>query len=218
MGKDIFFYSISIDPKHDTPKVLKEYAEKFNAGAGWLFLTGKTDDVTLLRQKLGLYRTGIDAAKLNEHKTSFMIGNDATGQWIKRSPFDKPQVLAGLVGRSISRAPDDKKENLADYSESSVIPKLSKGEDLFRARCESCHSLGTEEGIGPGLLNVTERRDRKWLARWIKTPDKLLAKKDPIAMALFKQYKKVIMPNFRLSDTEVEAVIKYMEEDSKVKK
>ncbi len=26
VGKDIFFYSISIDPKHDTPKVLKEYA------------------------------------------------------------------------------------------------------------------------------------------------------------------------------------------------
>jgi protein SCO1/2 len=215
MGKDIFFYSISIDPKHDTPKVLKEYAEKFNTGAGWLFLTGKTDDVTLLRQKLGLYRTGIDAAKLNEHKTSFMIGNDATGQWIKRSPFDKPQVLAGLVGRSISRAPDDKKENLADYSESTVIPKLSKGEDLFRSRCESCHSLGAEEGIGPGLLNVTERRDRKWLARWIKTPDKLLAKKDPIAMALFKQYKKVIMPNFRLRDADVEALLIYMENSSK---
>jgi len=215
MGKDIFFYSISIDPKHDTPKVLKEYAEKFNAGAGWLFLTGKTDDVTLLRQKLGLYRTGIDAAKLNEHKTSFMIGNDATGQWIKRSPFDKPQVLAGLIGRSISRSPDDKKENLADYSESTVIPKLSKGEDLFRSRCESCHSLGTEDGIGPGLLNVTQRRDRAWLARWIKTPDKLLAKKDPIAIALLNQYKKVLMPNFRLNDAEVEALLIYMEDSSK---
>jgi protein SCO1/2 len=215
MGKDIFFYSISIDPKHDTPKVLKEYAEKFNAGAGWLFLTGKTDDVTLLRQKLGLYRTGIDAAKLNEHKTSFMIGNDATGQWIKRSPFDKPQVLAGLIGRSISRAANDTKENLADYSESSVIPNLSRGEDLFRSRCESCHSLTTENGIGPGLFNVTKIRDRAWLARWIKTPDKLLAKKDPIATALFNQYKKVLMPNFRLKDADVEALIKYIDESSK---
>jgi protein SCO1/2 len=215
MGKDIFFYSISIDPKHDTPKVLKEYAEKFNTGAGWFFLTGKTDDVTLLRQKLGLYRTGIDAAKLNEHKTSFMIGNDNTGQWIKRSPFDKPQVLAGLVGRSISRNPNDTKEGLADYSESSVIPKLSKGEDLFRARCESCHSVGTEEGIGPSLHNVTKIRDKKWLIRWIKTPDKLLAAKDPIAISLYNKYKKVLMPNFRLKDADAEAIIKYLDESSK---
>ena len=32
VGRDVFIYSISIDPEHDTPKVLKEYAEKFQAG------------------------------------------------------------------------------------------------------------------------------------------------------------------------------------------
>src|SRR5215471_18130252 len=30
VGQDIFFYSISIDPEHDTPKVLKAYMEKFH--------------------------------------------------------------------------------------------------------------------------------------------------------------------------------------------
>src|SRR6185437_4358658 len=40
MGKDIFFYSITVDPKHDTPERLKEYAEKFHTGPGWYFLTG----------------------------------------------------------------------------------------------------------------------------------------------------------------------------------
>jgi len=34
MGKDIFFYSITIDPKRDTPKVLKAYAEKYGVGPG----------------------------------------------------------------------------------------------------------------------------------------------------------------------------------------
>ena len=29
VGKDIFLYSISIDPKHDTPEVLKAYSERF---------------------------------------------------------------------------------------------------------------------------------------------------------------------------------------------
>lgn len=41
VGKQIFFYSITIDPEHDTPAVLKEYAEKYHTGPGWLFLTGK---------------------------------------------------------------------------------------------------------------------------------------------------------------------------------
>src|SRR5688572_13588667 len=29
VGRDVYFYSISIDPKRDTPEVLKAYAEKF---------------------------------------------------------------------------------------------------------------------------------------------------------------------------------------------
>jgi cytochrome oxidase Cu insertion factor (SCO1/SenC/PrrC family) len=38
LGKDVFFYSISIDPDNDTPEVLKEYKKRF--GARWTFLTG----------------------------------------------------------------------------------------------------------------------------------------------------------------------------------
>jgi protein SCO1/2 len=40
------FLSFSVDPEHDTPAVLKEYAGRFNADAQrWHFLTGKPDDV-----------------------------------------------------------------------------------------------------------------------------------------------------------------------------
>ena len=39
VGKDVFFYSISIDPTTDTPEVLKEYKKRF--GAKWTFLTGE---------------------------------------------------------------------------------------------------------------------------------------------------------------------------------
>ena len=53
VGKDIFFYSISIDPKHDTPKVLKEYSERFRIGSGWSFLTGTKADTTLAAKEIG---------------------------------------------------------------------------------------------------------------------------------------------------------------------
>ena len=217
MGKDIFFYSISVDPKHDTPGVLKEYAERFKikSDSGWSFLTGSQADTTLLRKKLGLIRDGIDPRKLGEHNTSFMIGNESTGQWIKRNPFDEPRVLAGLLGRSISHSTTDQKTDLANYAESQILPKMSKGEELFRSRCDSCHSLANEDGLGPGLQGVTQKHAKKWLARWIKTPDKVLKEKDPVALELYNRYNKLLMPNLRLSDTDVEALIVYMEASSK---
>src|SRR5206468_891561 len=52
MGRDIFFYSITIDPDVDTPAVLKEYAAKYQAGPGWTFLTGKKDDIETISKKL----------------------------------------------------------------------------------------------------------------------------------------------------------------------
>jgi protein SCO1/2 len=215
MGKDIFFYSISIDPKHDTPKVLKEYAERFKigSGSGWSFLTGSKADTTLLRKKLGLFRDGIEAGKLGEHNTSFLIGNESTGQWIKRSPFDEPKVLAWLLGRSLSHARTDQKTELANYAQAQKIPKIGKGEELFRSRCDSCHSLGAIDGLGPGLQGVTQRRDRAWLIRWLKMPDRMLEEKDPVATELFNRYQKLSMPNLRLSDAEIEALINYMEAD-----
>lgn len=40
-GSDVVFMSISVDPERDTPEVLKEYAETFDADLeGWSFLTG----------------------------------------------------------------------------------------------------------------------------------------------------------------------------------
>jgi protein SCO1/2 len=213
MGNDIFFYSISIDPEHDTPKVLKEYAERFRIGSdsGWSFLTGSKADTTLLRKKLGLFRDDVEAGKLGEHNTSFLLGNESTGQWIKRSSFDEPKVLAWLLGRSLSRVKADRKTELSSYAGAEKIEKMSQGEDLFRSRCDACHSLGTEDGLGPGLQGVTERRDKAWLNRWLKAPDHMLSEKDPIAIELFNRYQKLPMPNLRLTDTDIEALIAYLE-------
>jgi protein SCO1/2 len=43
--------SISTDPAKDTPEVLKKYAEKFEAGENWLFLTGKKETIFDLANK-----------------------------------------------------------------------------------------------------------------------------------------------------------------------
>ena len=78
VGKDVFFVSITVDPDVDTPVRLKEYAKKFHAGPGWMFLTGKKENLDAALYKLGQYVEGKD-----DHTTIFIIGNETTGLWKK---------------------------------------------------------------------------------------------------------------------------------------
>jgi len=212
MGKDVVFYSISIDGDRDKPEELKDYAARFNVGPGWTFLTGRPEDVTLLRQKLGMYRSDGQAEKeLNEHGISILMGNEHAGQWIKRSPFEETKALVRVLG---TRLQTKSVVTPTGHHEAVWVPAQSTGEALFRSKCEACHSTGKEEGLGPSLQGVTKMRDRAWLTRWIKTPDKVLADNDPIAVDLYNRYKKIVMPNLRLSDREVEELITYMDVSS----
>lgn len=220
VGRDVFFYSITIDPDYDTPQVLKRYAEKFQVGPGWLFLTGKEADITLLRKKLGLYNEENRSEKLQEHNLSNMIGNQATGQWMKSSPYENPYVLATQLGSWLHNwkmPPGIKK----DYADAPTVRTISRGENIFRTRCSACHTIGTEDAagtkmrpIGPDLLNVTRKRDRAWLTRWMMEPDKMLAEKEPLAMALLAEYNGVPMPNLRLGPADVQELFEYIEEES----
>ena len=64
--------------------------------------------------------------------------------------------------------------------------------------------------VGPDLLGVTQRREKSWLIRWIREPDKMLAEKDPIAMDLFTAYNQVAMPNGQLGEIEIKQLIEYL--------
>src|SRR6516225_7113525 len=53
VGRDIFMYSFTLDPLHDTPDVLKEFASAHHVRPGWQFLTGKPEHMEQLRRRLG---------------------------------------------------------------------------------------------------------------------------------------------------------------------
>jgi protein SCO1/2 len=55
LGK-VRMISISIDPEHDTPERLREYARKFRAGQQWLFLTGSAEDIAAVQKAFDAYR------------------------------------------------------------------------------------------------------------------------------------------------------------------
>src|SRR5262249_54607934 len=94
---------------------------------------------------------------------------------------------------------------------------VSRGESLFRTRCSACHVVGKGDGLarlGPNLVGVSQRRERAWLERWIAAPDEVLATQDPIATGLFEAYKRVPMPNMRLNELEIAALLEYIDGES----
>ena len=213
MGRDIFFLSISIDPEKDTPKVLKAYAGKFGVGPGWLFLTGNKEDIKVLTRKLGLSRSS-DAFSKDGHASSLMLGNDPDGQWMRNSAVDNPRFLATTMANFFGW------KNVVptqSYDQARTLD-IGRAQFTFESRCASCHTIGQGDGIGPDLSQVTVRRSPAWVARYMKEPEKVLAEGDPIAVQLFKRYQQVGMPNLRLGEEDVAALIGYIDEQDKAAK
>ncbi len=55
-GPRVYFVSVTVDPEHDTPGVLKRYAETHRANpAGWAFLTGTPSEIREVARRYGVF-------------------------------------------------------------------------------------------------------------------------------------------------------------------
>ncbi len=212
VGSDIFFYSISIDPEHDTPEVLRTYMEKFHVGAGWTFLTGKKEDIDFLSKQLGLYSD--PSINQDGHLPYLLIGNETTGQWSRSSALDNPSFQARMIGDFLDNFKHFKPTE-AGNTDGRPLQNFDQGKYLFSRQCGACHTVGHGDSVGPDLLGVTQVRDRKWLLHMIQKPDEMLDGKDPIATALLKKYNGVRMSNTLVGDIDAEYILNYIEEQSK---
>lgn len=88
MGKDLFFYSITVKPQDDTPAALKHYAKMRNADLpGWYFLTGDPYDIETIRFRLfSMGHPGFDL-DFAMHSGMFRIINDSTNHWGNAQAF-----------------------------------------------------------------------------------------------------------------------------------
>ena len=92
LGKDAFLVSITVDPETDTPTRLKEYSRRFHARPGWIFLTGKKENVDWALYKLGQY-----VETKGDHSTIVIIGNEPKGLWKKAVGLAKSEELIRIV-------------------------------------------------------------------------------------------------------------------------
>jgi cytochrome c551/c552 len=98
-----------------------------------------------------------------------------------------------------------------------VDPNLAKkGKAIFTSRgCNACHTVGKNGKMaGPDLAGVTERRSHDWLKRWLKNPTEMIGS-DSIADAMVVEAKNVKMPNMKLSDSDIDALINYFADNPK---
>lgn len=106
----------------------------------------------------------------------------------------------------------------AQGSSIAVDENLAKrGKSLFTSRgCNACHAFG-KKLAGPDLVGATERRNQDWMRRWLKNTDEML-ESDSLAQAMLAEFQGVKMPNLKLSDAEVDALIHYMQQETGKKK
>jgi protein SCO1/2 len=99
VGRDIFMYSLSLQPEYDTPAVLRDYAEGFGVGPGWLFLTGAPADLETLRRRLGFTDPdpALDADP-EQHIGVLKYGIEPLDRWGGCPALSRPEQIVRLIG------------------------------------------------------------------------------------------------------------------------
>jgi protein SCO1/2 len=102
-GAKIAFVSISLDPEHDTPEVLKDYAQFWGAKPeGWSFLTGSLEAVRDVTRRYGVFFAKKEDGSVEHSQLTTLV--DAGGQMrvqylgARFDPQEFRRDLMSLVG------------------------------------------------------------------------------------------------------------------------
>ena len=98
MGKDVWFYSFTLEPHKDSPEVLARYARAFGVGPGWLFITGNAEEMETVRQNLGFAWSDPELdADLTTLLGTVKMGNEPRRWWGAAPSFSDPRQIARLL-------------------------------------------------------------------------------------------------------------------------
>jgi len=85
-SQNVHLVSITIDPEHDSPRVMKEYLKRYRAKPGWDFLTGSRADIDKVMNAFGAY-----VPNKMSHLPLTLIHSPKDGNWVR---------IFGLMGSS----------------------------------------------------------------------------------------------------------------------
>lgn len=93
--------SITLDPRHDTPEVLAEYAGRWRADSRtWLFLTGSEDDIRKVAGHFGVVYWPEEGAITHTSSTAIIDRAGKLAALVEGSSFTSQQLI-DLVGTEL---------------------------------------------------------------------------------------------------------------------
>lgn len=103
-----------------------------------------------------------------------------------------------------------------------VCPASSRAQEavtFFRQNCVNCHTIGGGRLTGPDLKDVTQRKDRAWLAQFLQNPKQMIDSGDPYALKLQQEARGVVMPTLAgMTRARAESLLDLIEAESKLPK
>ena len=137
VGRDLFMYSITLDPANDSVEALRDYAKTFGVGKGWKFLTGEPKDIERLRRALG-FRWATEEMDANKdfHTGMVRYGNEPLMLWGGVPGMSRPEWVAECI--LFADRPENRQANAAAklrWTASAAgrgAPKALQGEEAIR--------------------------------------------------------------------------------------
>jgi len=98
VGRDVFMYSLTLQPHVDKPADLRKYVEAMGVQTGWLFLTGAPEDMLRVRKRLGFTDPNpkVDR-RLSSHTGMLRIGNDTYDRWGMAPAMTTPEQIVSTI-------------------------------------------------------------------------------------------------------------------------
>jgi protein SCO1/2 len=101
----ITLLSITLDPQHDTPRILAEYAARWRADSHtWLFLTGSEDDIKKVAGHFGVVFWAEEGAITHTSSTAIVDRTGKLAAMVEGSSFTSQQLI-DLVRTEFDRSP-----------------------------------------------------------------------------------------------------------------
>jgi protein SCO1 len=95
-SRDVLLLSLTVDPLHDQPQQLREFASRYNIALGaehnWLMLTGP---MRVMAQALAAFDA--NSTSPSEHPTLLWVGNEPRQRWTRSSSLNPAQTLLRLI-------------------------------------------------------------------------------------------------------------------------